>query len=170
MKNTLLDEITYKYDETSFGTWRSFGYSTGEVFREFKSHRELFGLPLVHYTYGRCPETGSRVVAKGILAIGRLAFGVLAIGHVSLGIVAIGQLGIGLLLGLGQASTGVFAVGQLAIGLLFGLGQLATGYACIAQIGLGQFVLAQFGFGAEVWDMRGSTPAARRYFQWLIPN
>jgi hypothetical protein len=170
MQNTLLEEIVYKYDETPFGVWRSFGYSTGEVFQEYRSNLDLFGLPLVHYTRGRCPETGRRIVAKGVFAFGRIACGVFAFGHAALGVVAFGQLALGLLLGLGQASTGLVAVGQIAVGFFFGLGQFATGYVSIGQMALGNYVLAQFGVGHHVWDTRGSTPAARQFFRWLIPN
>jgi hypothetical protein len=73
------------------------------------------GLPLLHYTRGICPETGRRIIAKGVLAVGRLAMGVLAIGHASFGAIAIGQLGLGILLGLGQGATGLYAVGQVAL-------------------------------------------------------
>ncbi len=168
-KNLLLEEIKYKIDETSFGTWRRFLYPTGMLFEEFVSHSRIMGLPLVHFTRGKCPETGRRIVAKGIIAIGRLAIGVVAIGQASAGVIAIGQLAVGLLFGLGQATTGVLAIGQLAIGAAFGLGQLATGYVTIAQIGFGKYVLAQIGFGEHVWDMRGAAPAARQFFRSLIP-
>ncbi len=116
MKNVLLENVEYQIDKTSFAVWRRYLYPTGAFFAEFKSHRPLFGLPLLHYTRGICPETDKRVVAKGIVAAGRIAAG----------IVAIGQLALSLLFGLGQASTGWAAVGQIAIGIKFGLGQLAT--------------------------------------------
>src|SRR5229473_4409162 len=162
MKNLLLEDIKYKFDETPRGVWRRFVYPTGELFEEFTSHRRLFGAPLLHYTRGKCPETGRRIVARGIIAVGRLAVGVIAIGHASAGIIALGQLALGVLLGLGQATTGVVALGQLAVAALFGLGQVATGYVAVGQVGFGQYVLAQFGFGAHVWDMRGVSPVAKQ--------
>lgn len=149
-------------------------------FEEFISHRRLFGLPLLHYTRGRCQETGRRKWACGIVAVGEKALGVLALGRwfavgllalgwVSAGIVAVGQLGIGLLFGLGQGTTGVIAIGQLAIGLAFGLGQFATGFIAIGQIAAGYYVLAQKRFGRFVWDMSGCSPVARQFFESLIP-
>ncbi|MEW5800463.1 MAG: hypothetical protein AB1847_00020 [bacterium] len=168
MRNLLFEDIEYKIDETPFGTWRRFVYPDGHLFEEFTSHRKMLGLPLVHYTRGKCPETGKRIVAKGIIAIGRLAMGGLAVGHASGGIIAIGQLGLGILIGIGQGSTGFYAIGQLAIGVLFGLGQVATGYIAIGQFGFGRYVLAQLGYGRHVWDARGATPAARRFFQPLM--
>ncbi|HEX8202856.1 MAG TPA: hypothetical protein VF590_20435, partial [Isosphaeraceae bacterium] len=125
VRNLLLDKVEYKIDETPLGVWRRFLYPSGELFEEFTAHRRYLGLPLVHYTRGRCPETGKRIVARGIIAIGRLALGVVAIGHASAGLAAIGQLGLGLVFGLGQATTGLIALGQLALGGLVGVGQLA---------------------------------------------
>ena len=121
MKNVLLEDVQYKTEETGLGRWRRFMYPNGQLFAEYRSTASLFGLPLVHYTHGRCPETGRRIVATGVLAIGRLACGVVAIGQACIGIVAVGQLAIGLILGLGQAATGVAALGQLAIGVSFAL-------------------------------------------------
>ncbi|MDR3638781.1 MAG: hypothetical protein P4L84_33550 [Isosphaeraceae bacterium] len=169
MKNMLLEKIEYKEDATDLGTWRRFVYPSGELFEEFTSYQRYFGLPLLHYTRGRCPETGKRIVARGIVAIGRLAVGVVAIGQASLGVVALGQLAIGLAFGLGQATTGVLAVGQLALGVLFGLGQFTTGYVAIGQLAFGKYVLAQFGAGLHVWDVRGASPIARQFFRSLIP-
>lgn len=140
-----------------------------QVFAEYVSHASFFGLPLVHYTYGRCPETGRRIVARGVIAVGRLAVGLVAIGHVAMGVVAIGQLALGLLAGLGQAATGVACVAQFGLGLAFGLGQFITGYVAIGQFAFGQYVLAQFGAGMHIWDVHGSTPAAEDFFAPFMP-
>ena len=91
MKNLLLENVDYKIETTNFGVWRRFLYPPGAYFGEFKSHATFFGLPLLHYTRGKCPETGKRVIAKGIVAAGRLAMGILAIGQASFGVIAIGQ-------------------------------------------------------------------------------
>lgn len=72
MGNLLLEEVEYKIDQTNLGIWRRYLYPNGAGFCEFKSHATLFGLPLIHYTYGKNPETGKRVVAKGIIAVGRI--------------------------------------------------------------------------------------------------
>src|SRR5205809_770365 len=73
MKNMLLEEVEYKVEETPRGVWRRFAYPTGELFEEFTSHSRVLDMPFLHYTRGRCPETGKRVVAKGFIAIGRIA-------------------------------------------------------------------------------------------------
>jgi hypothetical protein len=168
MKNLLLENVEYKIETTNFGVWRRFLYPNGAYFTEFKSHAIFFGLPLLHYTRGKCPETGKRVVAKGVVAVGRLAMGILAIGQASFGVIAIGQLGLGLLLGLGQGATGLYAIGQAAIGFMFGLGQIATGEIAIGQVAYGNYVLAQVGYGDYVWSMKRADPEAVKFFKSLL--
>jgi hypothetical protein len=167
MDNLLLEDVEYKIEETNFGTWCRYMYTNGTSFHEFKSHATIFGLPLIHYTYGRCPETGKRIMAKGIIALGRFACGFIAIGHISFGLVAIGQIAIGLIFGLGQLSTGLAAAGQVAIAAFLGLGQLATGYIAIGQLALGRYVLAQAGFGEFVWSVKRADPQAIEFFKSL---
>ena len=169
MKNLLLENVEYRIEETRLGVWRSFVYPDGNLFAEFTSHRRLFGVPLLHYTRGKCPETGKRVVARGIVAVGRLAVGVVALGQAAVGIVALGQLALGVLLGLGQVATGVVALGQLAVAALLGLGQGATGYVAAGQAAYGHYVLAQVGYGTHVWDTRGVSPAAEQFFRQFLP-
>jgi hypothetical protein len=168
MKNVLLKNVEYQIDKTSFGVWRRYLYPTGAFFAEFKSYKIILGLPLLHYTRGICPETGKRVVAKGIVAVGRIAAGIVAIGQAAFGAIAIGQLALSLLFGIGQASTGWVAVGQVAIGVAFGLGQFATGFTAIGQLGIGHYVLAQIGFGEHVWSTKQADPEAVTYFKSLV--
>ena len=170
MKNQLLETVEYKVEKTRGGTWRSFLHENGQLFREYRSHRTVLGLPLVHYTRGRSPETGRRVVARGFFAFGRYAVGVVAFGQTALGVVAFGQAGIGLLAGVGQAATGVVALGQVALGLALGIGQLATGYVAVGQLALGTYVLAQLGHGAHAWTQRAADPEAVRFFRDLLPR
>lgn len=167
-KNLLLEDVQYQIEETAHGVWRSFLYPSGQRFAEFKSHMSWGNMPLVHYTYGVCPETGKRITARGVVAIGRFAHGMIAIGQVSLGLIAIGQFSFGLIFCLAQFGAGAVSVGQLAIGVLFGAGQLATGQIAIGQFAYGHFVLAQFGLGKHVIDMRGVDPAAKDFFLRLI--
>ncbi|MCK7487304.1 MAG: hypothetical protein MZU97_18695 [Bacillus subtilis] len=83
--NMLLDRVEYKIERTRLGEWRRFLYPNGMSFAEFTSHERFLGLPLVHYTSGICPETGSRKIAKGVIAIGRIAAGICAVGQASAG-------------------------------------------------------------------------------------
>lgn len=168
MQNVLLDEVEYKITEGRSGTWRRFMYPTGALYAEYRSHATFFGFPLVHYTSGRNPETGRRVVARGVIAIGRLACGGLAIGQASVGVIGIGQATVGLLFALGQAGLGAVCVGQLAIGLALGIGQIATGSVAIGQFALGRLVLAQIGVGQAVWSPGRADPAAVDFFKGLF--
>lgn len=167
-RNLLLEEIQYLVEETPRGTWRRFVYPTGHRFAEFKSHRRWNNLPLIHYTYGLCPETGKRITARGVIAIGRFAHGIIAVGQLSLGIIAVGQLSLGVLFCFAQAGFGGVCIGQAAIGMLFGLGQVATGQIAIGQIAYGSYVLAQIGWGTHVIDMRAIDPVAKDFFLRLI--
>ncbi len=179
MRNQLLEEVEYKVKKTDFGTWRSFGYANGKSFHEFKSHSRLLGLPLVHYTFGKNPETGRRKCAKGFIAVGCFARGIISVGLISIGCLATGLLAFGLLAigGLGMAALFAFAqfafapvaVGQFAIGLLFGLGQFATGYVAIGQIAFGKYVFAQVGFGQFVKSMSRADQQALEFFRlWPV--
>jgi hypothetical protein len=166
--NVLRNDVDYIVQETANGVWRRYLYPNGRRFDEFKSYLNVGGLPLVHYTHGICPQTGRRITAHGIIAVGRIASGVIAIGQFAIGLIAIGQLSIGLLLGIGQASFGAYCFGQLAIGLFFGAGQFATGQIAIGQFAYGEHVLAQMGFGKHVIDMHGVDPVAKNFFLRLI--
>lgn len=168
MGNLLLEKPDYKIDKTSSGTWRRYLYPSGQSFAEYKSDQTWFGLPLIHYTYGKSPETGKRVVAKGVVAVGRFALGILAIGHASFGLIALGQLAIGILLGLGQAATGALAAGQMALGAYLAIGQVAVGWISIGQFAVGNYVLAQMGYGPHVWSLKSADPVAVDFFKSLL--
>jgi hypothetical protein len=167
-RNLLLEDVQYLIEETEHGVWRRFVYPNGQRFAEFKTHLRWGNLPLVHYTYGICPETGKRITARGVIAIGRLARGMIAIGQASIGLVAIGQASIGLVLGIGQATLGACCLGQLALGVIFGAGQFATGQIAIGQLAYGTYVLAQLGWGQHVVDTRMIDPVAKKFFLHLI--
>lgn len=167
MRNLLLEKVEYKTDETPRGVWRRYVYPNGQYFAEFRSHMEMFGLPLIHYTRGVCPETGRRVVARGVIGIGRMATGIIAVGQVSAGVIAFGQAGIGLLFCLAQASAGLYSLGQVALGLIFGIGQFATGSTAIGQLAVGHYVMAQVGFGTHLWTPGHADAIAVRHFQEL---
>jgi hypothetical protein len=166
--NLLLTDIQYAVEETPRGTWRRYVYPNGKRFAEYTSRASWGGMPMVHYTWGICPETGKRVMANGVIAIGRWARGFIAIGQFAVGFVAIGQCAIGLVLGLGQFTTGAIAIGQLSLAMLFGLGQITCGQVAIGQIAYGRYVLAQLGWGEHVVDTRVIDPAAKDFFLRLI--
>lgn len=96
---------------------------------EYRSRREVMGLPLVHVVYGPAWLTGFRA-AKGIVAIGNVAVGVVALGGVALGGLAVGGLSLGLV-----------CVGGVALGLGLGLGGIATGLVAAGGIAVGMIAL-----------------------------
>jgi hypothetical protein len=166
--NSPLADTRYEILETANGIWRRYAYPNGRSFAEFKTHLNLGGLPLLHYTHGICPETNKRIIAHGVIAVGRTASGVIAIGQLAMGLIAIGQLSIGIVLAFGQAALGTICFGQLSVGLMFAVGQFAAGQIAIGQFALGGTVLAQLGFGKHVIDMNGVDPVAKNFFLNLI--
>lgn len=142
MANLLNRQPDYVFSQNKLGTTRKYLYESGMLFREFKSHLKIGPLPLIHITYGVNPETGKRLWAMGVIAVGRKAAGLIAVGQLAVGIVAIGQLSIALLVALGQLSIAAFfSAGQAAIALI-AMGQLAVGFYVLAQFGIGKFVLS----------------------------
>jgi len=95
MKNLLLEDVEYKIEKTRLGIWRRYMYPSGAYFAEFQSYREVMGLSLIHYTRGICPDTGRRIIARGVIAVGRLAAGIIGIGQLATGCITIGQLAFG---------------------------------------------------------------------------
>ena len=166
MENLLLSPIDYKIVETPRGTWRRYMYPSGRRYAEFTSSTTVLGLPLLHYTSGVSPETGSHAVARGFLAVGRRAVGVIAVGRFSAGLIAIGQLAFGAV-AFGQAALGLAVLGQLAIGVALGVGQVTTGVVCVGQVAFGKWVLAQLGIGQHIWSMRLKDPEAIEFFKNL---
>lgn len=140
------------------------GYSAGNrglpfYTYEYRSERELFGLPLVHIVCGPgCnPLTGRPRVAKGIIAIGNIAVGGVAIGGLSLGIVSLGGLALG-----------VAALGGLALGLLLALGGMAIGYVAIGGGALGYYALGGGAWGAHPLGGNVQDPEAIEFFKRFL--
>lgn len=136
MENLLLSKVDYHVTRTRSGTWKRFLYTSGKSCAEFTSDVHIGGWPLVHIAYGRSPETGKIVTARGVVAIGRKAVGIIALGQGAVGVLAIGQ-----------AAFGVVAIGQLAVSALFGLGQAAVGMVAIGQFAAGIFSFGQLAAG-----------------------
>ena len=100
---------------------------------EFRSKEEINGWPLIHINFGTDPETGRPLVAKGVVAIGNIAFGIVSIGAAAFGVVTLAGFGLG-----------VVSLAGLAIGIV-ALGAVALGY----EVALGAGVLsAKFAIGA----------------------
>lgn len=158
-------------DEIAAGLYETYTSAVQPVrpFVEYRSQRELFGLPLVHIVKAR--RSGQGLVrtgrggssmppvptARGILAIGRRAIGVVAIGNLTCGVVSIGNLSVGVftlaniglgLLGAGNLMVAAFSVANVALGLLaagnMALGLFAAaGNLAVAPVALGNVVSGQ---------------------------
>jgi len=107
---------------------------------EYRSERELFGLPLVHIIRGGGldPVTGRLRVAKGIIAVGPIAVGGLAFGGTSFGLVSFGGVAVGLV-----------GVGGVGIGVLLALGGLAIGGVAIGGAAIGYYALGGGAWGVH---------------------
>lgn len=132
---------------------------------EYKSARQVLGMPLVHVNIG----LGRRahgffsvgLFSSGIFSLGLLSFGVFSLGLLSLGLIALGQIALGgaafggIALGLlafGGAAIGLISFGGLAVGLfscggcsigLFAVGGYADGYF----VAIGDYAVGKIAFG-----------------------
>ena len=115
------------------GTYVNYGFEIriSDKSYEYKSETTIFGIPLIHINTGG--NHGNKV-AKGIIAVGDIAFGVFAVGGIGVGVVAVGALGIGVIaiggialggLAVGGIAIGVFALGGIAVGILKALGGIS---------------------------------------------
>jgi hypothetical protein len=118
-------------------------------FREYKSKRTLFGLPLIHIirlNYGvpvpharagsaRFVNIGGRFgypgirgipTARGVFAFGPKAKGIIAIGNISSGFISVGNISAGMI-SIGNISAGILSLGNFALALLVALGNFAAG-------------------------------------------
>lgn len=110
---------------------------------EYKSRRELLGLPLVHI---HVSDHGvSR--AKGIIAVGNVATGVIAFGGVAAGAVSLGGVSLGLL-ALGGGALGLLSIAGLALGV-FSWGGLAVGYMAVGGLAVGIYAMGGYAVGAR---------------------
>ena len=139
----------YQVRETDHGTWKIHFDGRGKRFREFRSHAELFDLPLIHLVSGINPETQKRGTAHGIVAIGNNAKGFVAIGQFCQGYFSFGQFASARILSIGQFAIAPLAIGQMSLAV-FGLGQIGFSLSGIYQLGatvaggIGQVIFSVF--------------------------
>ena len=126
---------------------------------EFRSKEEINGWPLIHICFGTNPDTGRPLVAKGIVAIGKIAYGLVSIGAVAFGLVTLAGFGLGLV-SLGGIAIGLVALGAVALGYEFALGAaVLSAKSAIGAIGLDfHFVVWSLIFAAAIalviWGLR----------------
>ena len=91
---------------------------------EYRSEKKINGWPLIHINLGTHPETGQPLVAKGVVAIGNIAFGVVSIGAIAFGVVTLAGIGLGIV-SMGAIAIGIAALGAIALGYEVSLGAIA---------------------------------------------
>ena len=118
---------------------------------EFRSKEEISGWPLIHINLGTNPDTGRPLVAKGLVAIGNIAYGVVSIGAVAFGVVTLAGFGLGIV-SLSGIAIGVIALGPIALGYEFALGAVVqSAKFAIGAIGLDfHFVVWSLIFAASI--------------------
>ena len=110
---------------------------------EFRSKREVKGVPFVHINVG-----AGLYKAKGIIAIGNIATGVVAIGILAKGIIAIGTLAIGIF-SLGAVALGLVALAGVALGGI-SIGGVAIGYLAIGGLAIGVYALGGYAMAMDI--------------------
>lgn len=128
------------------------------VFRERKSTKTLWGLPLWHIAKNAKGIIAIGVKAQGIISIGLLSRGIISIGLLSLGLISIGTLSLGLLFSVGVFSAALFSVGTISAGIfavgaisfgVFSLGAVAVGDVSVGALAVGRYVaIGDHAYGA----------------------
>ena len=110
---------------------------------EYKSKINIFGIPLVHINIGL-----GMYKAKGIIAIGNMAFGVIPMGIISVGLLSFGSLSLGLI-AFGAMAAGLLSFAGLSIGVV-AFGGLAIGYLAVGGLAIGVYALGGAAIASRV--------------------
>ena len=110
---------------------------------EYKSKITICGIPLVHINIGL-----GMYKAKGIIAIGNMAFGVIPMGIISVGLLAFGSLSLGLV-AFGALAAGILSFAGLSIGVV-AFGGLAIGYLAVGGLAIGVYALGGAAIASRV--------------------
>jgi hypothetical protein len=157
-------------DTVAAEIYENYSGETLRPFREYKSKRTLFGLPLVHIVrmnygamvpntrviaarginiggrYGYLTNFPTLPTARGVFAFGPKARGILAVGRMATGIFSIGNISAGLI-SIGNISAGLLSIGNFALALLIALGNFAAGLLSAGNMTLGYGVAGNMALG-----------------------
>ena len=161
------------------------------LFRERKSEKTVFGMPLYHIGKNAHGFFAIGLKARGIFSIGLMSRGIISLGLLSLGIISLGVLSLGLisvatlslgLLAVGSIALGLFAAGAISIGLIsfgalsvgcFSTGALAVGkYAAVGDHAYGMIAIGQSVAEGNVYSHIGNLTTAdiKTVVEWLDTN
>ena len=108
------------------------------LFRERKSQRTLWGMPLYHIGRNARGFFAVGLRARGVVSVGMLSTGVLSLGLLSIGLFAFGTLALGLL-SVGTIALGLLAAGAISIGVV-AFGALSVGCFSAGALAIGQYL------------------------------
>ena len=129
----------------------------------YRSEREIFGLPLLHLVVAPDPKTGRKVIAKGIVAIGGQALGVFAFGGVASGFMAFGGIAIGIF-SFGGISLGLGAMGGVALAAIIAIGGTAIGTIALGSTSVGYYSFGSSAFGTHALGGNAKSQKAIEFF------
>lgn len=131
---------------------RAFIFNPFKWSYEYKSERQIFGMPLVHINigFGRRAHGFFSVglISSGVFSLGLLSAGVFSLGCLSAGLVTLGALAFGGL-ALGAIALGLIAFGGVAMGLI-AFGGLALGLFSCGGCSVGLFAVGGYADGYYV--------------------
>ena len=161
------------------------------LFRERKSEKTVFGMPLYHIGKNAHGFFAIGLKARGIFSIGLMSRGIISLGLLSLGIISLGVLSLGLIsvatlslgfLAVGSIALGLFAAGAISIGLIsfgalsvgcFSTGALALGkYAAVGDHAYGMIAIGQSVAEGNLYSHIGDLTTAdiKTVVEWLDAN
>lgn len=106
-------------------------------FRERKSDKTVFGMPIYHIGKNAHGFFAVGLKARGVFSFGLLSRGIVSLGMLSLGVISLGILPLGLI-SIGVLSIGLFAFGSVSIGLL-AIGAISAGLVSFGALSAGCF-------------------------------
>ena len=128
---------------------KSSGMSWREIkealFKERKSERMVWGMPLYHVGKNAHGFFAVGLRARGIFSVGLAARGLVSLGLCSLGLLSFGLVTVGLA-AFGVLSLGLLAAGSIAVGLL-AAGAISVGVVAIGALSVGHFSVGALAIG-----------------------
>lgn len=116
-----------------------------KYFRDRKSKKTLFGMPLWHIGKNARGFVAIGMNARGIISIGLRAKGVVSVGLLSMGLFSFGLFSLGLL-SIGLVALGILTAGCFSVGM-FSAGAISLGIISVGAISIGDFSVGALSIG-----------------------